>query len=955
LVSASNPENGTVNYFYDEQGNVQVQTDARGVSKHFSYDALNRLTRRWYNGSSSTSATLNNSPTLPANVGTSDEVSFVYDSQSLPGGAPAGFQRGYATGRLVAVNYGTGSSAGDYFGYDALGRAVIKVQQTGGVNYQMTTGYNNGGALTSITYPSGHVVNYNYDQAGRLGDRDAQHLAMTGNLGDGVTRTYSTGIAYSPFGGMSKEQFGSDTALYHKLHYNIRGQLYDVRLSTVNDDLNWNRGAIVNYYSFQPYGFGTSGPDNNGNLLVQQNWIPTDDAVSGYSFMQQNYDYDGLNRLKWIGEYQNGAPQTGGQEFFYDRYGNRTLNPASWGAGINNQQFAVDTNTNRLGVPAGQSGVMQYDQAGNLTNDTYTGQGQRIYDAGNKITQAWANGQWQTSTYDGQGQRVKRNVNGMETRQVYGLGGELLAEYAANASPSNPQKEYGYRNGELLVTAAAGVNLALNKPTTQSSTGWGGESSRAVDGNTSGNWFDNSVTHTFYDNQAWWQVDLGSTQSIGTINVWNRTDCCESRLTNFNVVILDQNQNVVASYNTPGQGGSPSSISTNVSGRYVRVQLVGTDYLSLAEVQVLNAGADVRWMVTDQLGTPRIIADKTGSLAGISRHDYLPFGEELFAGTGSRTAAQGYSQADGVREHFTGYERDNETGLDYAHARYYANTQGRFTGVDPVSGSVGNPQTWNGYTYTLNNPVNLTDPTGMFANAEYGYDPGRDYDPFMGYSRMRALWANELERALAAYQQMVDQGLQNLKQKRQQKKQQQPQVVDVAKDKTINQQVAQINKAAKPLASGKSPVLTSVRVITGDTYNVDNATIIDAYGRQTVGGFDGTILLVAYVPLDQGGNIIQPNNGTGVQENISRDGGPAELLPPDGPAPAPPRTGGVFIDMQAIARGQPTSHVQQAVAVTQSSTGRMFVTGDNYITQNAPVGNKPGSISVKIGRTNRVK
>jgi len=100
---------------------------------------------------------------------------------------------------------------------------------------------------------------------------------------------------------------------------------------------------------------------------------------------------------------------------------------------------------------------MSYDAAGNLTNDTYGGQGQRTFDAENRMKQAWANGQWQTYTYDGDGRRVKRLVNGVETWQVYGLGGELLAEYAANTAPTLPQKEYGYRNGQLLVTATAPV------------------------------------------------------------------------------------------------------------------------------------------------------------------------------------------------------------------------------------------------------------------------------------------------------------------------------------------------------------------------------------------------------------------------------------------------------------------------------------------------------------------
>ena len=77
-----------------------------------------------------------------------------------------------------------------------------------------------------------------------------------------------------------------------------------------------------------------------------------------------------------------------------------------------------------------------------------------------------------------------------------------------------------------------------------------------------------------------------------------------------------------------------------------------------------------------------MIFDQSGSLEGVSRHDYLPFGEELHAGQGGRTTAQGYV-GDNVRQKFSLYERDNETELDYAQARYYSSTQGRFTSVDP--------------------------------------------------------------------------------------------------------------------------------------------------------------------------------------------------------------------------------------------------------------------------------
>jgi hypothetical protein len=93
----------------------------------------------------------------------------------------------------------------------------------------------------------------------------------------------------------------------------------------------------------------------------------------------------------------------------------------------------------------------------------------------------------------------------------------------------------------------------------------------------------------------------------------------------------------------------------------------------LAEVEVIGAGggASVEWVVADQLGTPRMMIDQTSSLAGVTRHDYFPFGEELGAGVGGRTAPQGYDgDADGNRKRWAQLERDDETGLDYAQARY---------------------------------------------------------------------------------------------------------------------------------------------------------------------------------------------------------------------------------------------------------------------------------------------
>ncbi|MDQ3753843.1 MAG: RHS repeat-associated core domain-containing protein, partial [Acidobacteriota bacterium] len=99
----------------------------------------------------------------------------------------------------------------------------------------------------------------------------------------------------------------------------------------------------------------------------------------------------------------------------------------------------------------------------------------------------------------------------------------------------------------------------------------------------------------------------------------------------------------------------------------------------------------------------------------VARHDYLPFGEELGAGVGGRTTAQGYSGTDNMRQKFAGTERDTETGLDFMQARYMSSTQGRFTSTDPLYFQFMmaiDPQRFNLYAYARNNPLKFVDPDG---------------------------------------------------------------------------------------------------------------------------------------------------------------------------------------------------------------------------------------------------
>ena len=135
--------------------------------------------------------------------------------------------------------------------------------------------------------------------------------------------------------------------------------------------------------------------------------------------------------------------------------------------------------------------------------------------------------------------------------------------------------------------------------------------------------------------------------------------------------------------------------------------------------------AKVAYLTNDHLGSPRLNTDANGNV--ISRHDYHPYGEEI--STPQRTG-QGYTD-DTVRKQFTGYERDDESGLDFAKNRYHSFDLGRFTSPDPykivaevkferssadaelmLQAYISQPQKWNQYPYTVNNPLKYTDPTG---------------------------------------------------------------------------------------------------------------------------------------------------------------------------------------------------------------------------------------------------
>jgi RHS repeat-associated protein len=572
---------------------------------------------------------------------------------------------------------------------------------------------------------------------------------------------------------------------------------------------------------------------------------------------------------------------------------------------------------------------MTYDSAGNLTNDTYSGYGQGTFNADNRMVSAQDSyAGWTYYTYNADGQRVRRKINNVETWAIYGLDGEMVAEYAASAATTSPQKEYGYRNGQLLVTAeppptfngylnrrtitidhtkvpntdqtnfpvlisgtysylattsnggnvqnangydviftsdsncatklahevetytasngavnywvkvatashstdtviymcygnaaittdqsnktgvwdsnfkgvwhlndnaantvvsdSPGANNGTNQANTSTKT-TNGKTAKALLYNSSSDYTDmatNVGNYTLSDSftvEAWVNPALDSANRaifgnayalagyllrVTTVNKVRFVVCTNgsnwagrdsSTLSaGWHHVVGEWNGSTTHVYidgvlddAAAVSGGTVTTITTTAHTRigatpesgyqsYFNGTLdevrssktarsadwIKTEYnnqsspASFYSVSAVSGGATLHWLVSDQLGTPRMIFDQTGNLANVKRHDYLPFGEEIAAGISGRTSGptgNGYGGGDGVRQKFTQKERDFETNLDYFLARYHSSTQGRFISPDPYFGSVflELPQSWNRYSYCVNDPLNTVDPDGL--------------------------------------------------------------------------------------------------------------------------------------------------------------------------------------------------------------------------------------------------
>ncbi|HVE56684.1 MAG TPA: RHS repeat-associated core domain-containing protein [Pyrinomonadaceae bacterium] len=495
--------------------------------------------------------------------------------------------------------------------------------------------------------------------------------------------------------------------------------------------------------------------DDNGNITK------TTDAQGVYV----QGTYDNFNRLK-TRDYSDSTPDV---SFYYDGRGLDSVPAFSKGkmtkvtSPVSETRYTSFDNLGRLltyqqitggqtynfgyqynltalvaeTYPSGRKISYEFDADGDLSRVAgQTANGAKTYANSFNYNSSGAieslrlgNGKWETAVYNNRQQitQIGLGTSSVDTSLLkleYGYGtntqnnGSLRTQKISFNGLSQPfEQVYSYDDLNRLLSAEEKVNSQTTWKQTFSYDRYGNRRFDANNTTTLAN--SNNVTNPTIDT-ATNRFSAGQNYSYDkngnlTADAGGKQFLYDGE--NHQKEVKDAQNQTVAMYHYDGEGrrikkvlinsGQETIFVYNVSGQ------LAAEYVTNPESQI--EPASTKYLTADHLGSPRIITDANGSVT--SRRDYMAFGEET--STSQRVASLGYQPANEVRQGYTGYEQDTESGLDFAQARYYNSAHGRFTSVDPLTASanVKNPQTFNRYSYVLNSPYKFTDPLGLISSS----------------------------------------------------------------------------------------------------------------------------------------------------------------------------------------------------------------------------------------------
>ncbi len=750
-LTMTDPDMGHWSYSYDLAGNLITQTDAKGQLLEFTYDDLNRLIEK--KGSDPEGGL---TPTGPVTL-----AAYTYDAPAKPN----------CVGRLSRVDDTSGSTE---FFYDLLGRETQTTKTIDGSSFTVSRSYDPLNRLTTLTYPDGLEVSYDYSPQGIN--------RVTGSLDDGYT-TFDilTDASYNAAGEPLALNFGNGTTTDYT---------YDPNTLRIDSIRTTNPSAQL--LQDLSYDF-----DAVGNLTS---------LTDHWNTASQTFQYDEINRLTTA----SGA--YGSFYYSFDATGNLlekgTSTTLTYGAPDGTKPHAVTTfNDGSTNL------TLTYDDNGNLIEKTGsdpeggltpTGTTTYTYDLQNRLTQV--------TTPGGQSTEITLtlqpgwNCVGFPFQFADSSITSVLSDLAVGTdydqvsllTPSVIPAEAGTSPWQSFVgdpdaneTAALNfgrgfwVNLTTAEPREITISGSAPGSRRTL--SLTEGW--NLISSPRFTETTVQQALEGLTEGMDYYDVmrWNPDyqsfEPVYDTVQPGDALWVNMTQALDWEYPTPtaqvtttftydGDGGrvrleTDSGQRTTFVGELYEVIPGGTSKshiflgptristLSQTPMLMARKGSDPAWGLTpirtvlasvkrffrgveelfvgrayaeplpsgmslsfyhgDHLGSVNVITNDLGQQ--IKLQEYSPFGaaSRIEGSDPANSSLRGSEATEAISGFaFTGQRLDSTTGLYYFHARYYDPELGRFTQPDTIVQAPSDPQSLNRYSYCRNNPIKFVDPTGHF-------------------------------------------------------------------------------------------------------------------------------------------------------------------------------------------------------------------------------------------------
>lgn len=675
LLTAKNPETGTITYGYNADSFLTTKTENRGIAITYTPDALNRVTSKSYSDGEPT-------------------ISYTYDAYTSG--------TNYGVGRRTGMTDGSGSTT---WTYDTMGRIWKESQTIGSINMSTGNTYNYDGSVATTTYPSSAVIAVTPGADGRP-------TAVTDTT-NGIN--YASSLVYVPTGQLSTALYGYVSSnLLHDFEQ-VGGGGWGAYCSAYTSNMTLDTPVV-------------SAPD--GSQTATQFVIPSTVQCGGSGTWGALIEVPGgltAGNTYTVSAWLRGA--AGGEQVVIG------LNDCANSAFTLTQQWQQYTLTysnissaitNCEGGGYGTRGFQVYSTEPNA--DFYVWGPQTV-----QAAPTYA-GITQTNTYNSRGQPLELRACGLSScadgsgspylldlSYNYGLGtndsGNVLG--ITNNKNTARSQAFTYDSLNRILTAKEGTAWGVSFTTSTGSPGidaWGNVFQTSPISGTSINPM--SMTQVIGDNNRFTVNGYGY-DAAGNVLSDGITIGCGSYGYTWNA---EEQMTCAAgsTYTYDGDGIRVEKAGGNATptmywgaGNLAESNTGGTltsEYIFAGGKRIARrdiSTGSVYYYFADELGSSSVLATASGGVENES--DYYPFGGESVV-TQSLTN-QHYK--------FEGKERDPETGLDNFGARFSNSNMGRFMSPDwasapePVPYSkLMSPQSLNLYAFAQNNPESASDLDG---------------------------------------------------------------------------------------------------------------------------------------------------------------------------------------------------------------------------------------------------